>query len=136
MQFNSNNRFKPVSERLEEIGRLIVDAAFTVHKNLGPGLLEKIYEVCFCHELKKRGLSFERQKYLPIVYDDIEFDEGLKLDVLVENCVICELKAIENVNPLWDAQIISHLRLTDKRLGYLINFNVPLIVNGIKRFIN
>ena len=136
MQLNSNSQFQPISEELERIGRLIIDAAFTVHKNLGPGLLEKIYEVCFCHELKKRGLSYERQKYLPIIYDNIEFDEGLKLDVLVENCVICELKAIENVNLLWNAQIISHLKLTDKRLGYLINFNVPLIVDGIKRFVN
>jgi len=136
MQLNSNSQFQPISEELERIGKLIIDAAFTVHKNLGPGLLEIIYEVCFCHELKKRGLRFERQKYLPIIYDNIEFDEGLRLDVIVENCVICELKAIEKVNPLWNAQIISHLKLTDKRLGYLINFNVPLIVDGIKRFVN
>lgn len=121
---------------MERIGKLIVDAAFTVHYNLGPGLLEKVYEVCFCHELKKRGLKYKRQVYIPIVYDDIEFDEGLRLDVIVENKVICELKAIENVNPVWEAQIISHLKLTDKRLGYLINFNVARIKNGIRRFVN
>jgi GxxExxY protein len=113
----------------------IVDAAYTVHKSLGPGLLEKVYEVCFCHELYKRGLKYERQVAIPIKYDGIEFDEGLRLDVLIENLVICELKAVEGMNPLWDAQILSYLKLTGKRLGFLINFNVPLISKGIKRII-
>ena len=128
--------FKPIPKELERIGKLVVDAAYTVHYNLGPGLLEKVYEICFCHELQKRGLKYKRQVYIPIVYDDIEFDEGLRLDVIVEDVIICELKAIENVNPVWEAQIISHLKLTDKRLGYLINFNVPRIKNGIRRFVN
>ena len=118
-------QFDQIPEELEIIGRKIVDSAFTVHKNLGPGLLEKVYETCFCHELKKRGLSFQRQVYIPIVYDGLEFNEGLRLDVLVEGQVICELKALENVNPVWEAQILSHLTLTNNRLGYLINFNVP-----------
>ena len=128
-------KFEPIPEELDEIGRLIVDAAFTVHKNLGPGLLEKVYEVCFCHELSKRNLDYQRQIYIPIVYDGLEFDEGLRLDVLVEESVICELKAIETVNPVWEAQIISHLTLTGLRLGYLINFNVPRIKDGIRRFV-
>lgn len=128
--------FKAIPESLEEIGRLIVDSAYAVHINLGPGLLEKVYEVCFCHELKKRGLSYQRQVNIPIVYDNIEFKEGLRLDVIVEDCIICELKALENVNPVWEAQIISHLKLTNNRLGYLINFNVPRIKNGIRRFVN
>ena len=128
--------FRPIPKELERIGKLVVDAAYTVHYNLGPGLLEKVYEVCFCHELQKRGLKFRRQVYIPIVYDDIEFSEGLRLDVIVEDEVIRELKAIETVNPVWEAQIISHLKLSDKRLGYLINFNVPRIKNGIRRFIN
>ncbi len=128
--------FEPIPIELETIGKKIVDAAYTVHKTLGPGLLEKIYEVCFCHELKKRGLHFERQVAVKIVYDSIEFKEGLRLDVLVENRIICELKAIELVNPVWEAQILSHLKLTNNRLGYLINFNVPLIKNGIRRFVN
>ena len=128
-------KFERIQPELEIIGRKIVDAAYTVHKSLGPGLLEKVYEICFCHELKKRGLKYERQVYIPIVYDGIEFDEGLRLDVLVENQVICELKALENVNPVWEAQILSHLKLTNNRLGYLINFNVPLIKNGIRRFV-
>ena len=112
-----------------------MDAAYTIHKELGPGLLEKVYEICFCHELKKRGLEYERQVKVPIVYDNLTFEEGLRLDVLVEEQIICELKAIETVNPVWDAQIISHLKLTNNRLGYLINFNVPNIGKGIKRFV-
>jgi GxxExxY protein len=128
-------KFEPISRELERIGKLIVDAAYTVHKNLGPGLLEKVYEICFCHELEKRGLNCKRQLDIPIVYDGLEFKEGLRLDVLVEDKVICELKALENVNPVWEAQVLSHLKLTDKRLGYLINFNVVNIGSGIRRFV-
>jgi GxxExxY protein len=136
------DRFEPLSEKEEIIARKVVDAAYTVHKNLGPGLLEKVYEVCFCHELTKRGLQYRRSKTrlveqvdLPIVYDGITFDEGLRLDVLVEESIICELKAVDEVNPIWEAQILSHLKLTQKRLGLLINFNVPLIKKGIRRII-
>ncbi len=124
-----------LDENTESIARKIVDAAFTVHINLGPGLLEKVYEICFCHELEKRGLKYQRQIDIPIVYDNLTFDEGLRLDVLVEDCVICELKAIETVNPVWEAQILSHLKLTGKRLGFLINFNVVKIKDGIRRFV-
>jgi len=127
--------YKPVSPKEESIAKKIVDAAYTVHKTLGPGLLEKVYEICFCHELSKRGLKYQRQVDIPIVYDGITFDEGLRLDVLVEELIICELKAVDEINPVWEAQILSHLKLTDKRLGFLINFNVRLIKNGIKRFI-
>ena len=127
--------YKPLSKREESIAEKIVDAAYTVHKVLGPGLLERVYEVCFCHELCKRGLKYKRQVDIPIVYDGMTFDEGLRLDVLVEELIICELKAVDHMNSVWDAQIISHLKLTDKRLGFLINFNVPLIKNGIKRMI-
>ena len=123
------------SQREELIASKIVDAAYNVHKNLGPGLLEKIYEACLCHELNKRGLKFRRQVDIPIKYDNIVFDEGLRLDVIVEDLVICELKAVDQVNPVWEAQILSHLKLTKKHIGFLINFNVPLIKNGIKRFI-
>lgn len=128
--------YQKIEPELEEIGRQIVDAAYHVHKNIGPGLLEKIYEVCFCHELGKRRLRYERQKKLPIVYDGITFDEGLVLDVLVEGKVICELKSVLKIHPVWEAQIISHLKLTNNRLGYLINFNVPIIKRGIHRFVN
>ena len=130
-----NMKFKFLSKKEEAIAEKIVDAAFTVHKKLGPGLLERVYEVCFCHELSKRGLKCQRQVDLPIKYDGMIFDEGLRLDVLVEELIICELKAVDEMNPVWKAQILSHLRLTGKRLGFLINFNVPLIKNGINRII-
>lgn len=121
---------------LEAIGKKIINASFIVHRSLGPGLLEKVYEVCLSHELQKMGLKVERQLDIPIVYDGITFDEGLRLDLLVEDSVIVELKAVELMNPVWEAQIISHLKLTGMHLGYLINFNVSLIKNGIRRFIN
>jgi len=127
--------YKTLTKREESIAEKIVDAAYTVHKILGPGLLEKVYEVCFCHELSKRRLKYQRQVDIPVVYDGIIFDEGLRLDVLVEDLIICELKAVENMNPVWEAQILSHLKLTGKRLGFLINFNVSLVKNGIKRII-
>ncbi len=130
-----NENFEKLSEEEERIGTAIIEAAYRVHKALGPGLLEKIYEVCLCHELKKTGFDVKRQVYLPVFYDGIMFDEGLKLDVLVNDKVICELKAVEIVNPVWEAQLLSHLRLTKRRLGYLINFNVPVIKKGIKRMI-
>lgn len=124
-----------LSEYEEYLGKEIVDCAFKVHKQLGGGLLEKIYEVCFCYELEKKGIPFRRQAPIPIIYDDKTFDEGLVIDVLVDDLVICELKAVDKVNDIWQAQIISHLKLTGFRLGYLINFNVPLIKDGIKRYI-
>jgi len=129
------NNFRPLSKREELIAKKIVDAAFIVHKRLGPGLLEKVYEVCFCHELSKRDLKSKGQVIVPIIYDGIIFDEGLRLDVLVEELIICELKAVDEMNPVWEAQILSYLKLTGKRLGFLINFNVPLIKDGIKRII-
>jgi GxxExxY protein len=120
----------------EKIGKIVVNSAFTVHKELGPGLLEKVYEACLAYEIRKSGLLVERQIGVPIVYDGLHFKEGLRLDLLVEKEVIVEVKAIENVNPVWDAQVISHLKLTNKQLGFLVNFNVALIKNGIKRFVN
>ena len=127
--------FKKTTEHEELIAEKIVDAAYKVHKALGPGLLEKVYEVCFCHELEKAGLSCQRQVDVPIKYDGVEFDEGLRLDVLVENLVICELKTVDEMNPVYMAQVLSYLRLTGRRLGFLINFKVPVIKNGIKRII-
>jgi GxxExxY protein len=127
--------FKKLSEAEETIAKKIVDAAYAVHKALGPGLLEKVYEVCFCHELAKRGLRYLRQVDLPIVYDGMTFNEGLRMDVLVEDLIICELKAVDEMNPVWEAQLLSHLKLTERRLGFLINFNVPLIKSGIKRMV-
>ncbi|MFH2142324.1 MAG: GxxExxY protein [Bacteroidota bacterium] len=127
--------FIPLTAEEERTGKLIVDAAYVVHKELGPCLLEKVYEVCFCHVLSKYGCIIKRQLDIPIVFDGIVFSEGLRLDVMVNDLVVCELKALEMVNPVWEAQLLSHLKLTGKRLGYLINFNVPLIKDGIKRII-
>lgn len=123
-----------LNEKEELLCREIVDCAFKVHKKLGPGLLEKIYEACFCHELKKKSIPFQRQVYVPVVYDGTALDEGLRLDVLVGHCIVCELKAVEEMNRLWEAQVLSHLKLTGNHVGFLINFNVTLIKNGIRRF--
>ncbi len=127
--------FAPTTDEEERVATAIVDAAFAVHKELGPGLLEQVYEVCFCHELAKRRLSYDRQVVVPIVYDNITFDEGFRLDVLVEDLIICELKAVETVHPVFTAQLLTYLKLTEKRLGFLINFNVSLIKDGIDRVI-
>ena len=122
------------SSREDEIGKAIVDAAFQVHKQLGPGLLEKVYEACLAYELQEKGLIVNRQVPIPITYKKIEFDEGFRLDILVENSIIIELKAVEKSNPLYEAQLLSYLRLTNRNLGYLINFNTPLFKQGIQRF--
>ena len=102
--------YEPLTKKEEDVARKIVYAAYCVHKELGPGLLEKVYEVCFCHELTKKNLSYRRQVEVPIVYDGITLDEGLRLDVLVENLIICELKAVDNMNPVWEAKVLSHLK--------------------------
>ncbi|MEZ5034181.1 MAG: GxxExxY protein [Chitinophagaceae bacterium] len=123
-----------LSENEEYLCAEIVDSAFQVHKELGPGLLEKIYEICLCHELSKKNIEYQRQVELPIIYDGIKFDEGLRMDILVNEIIICEIKAVDTINPVWQAQIMSHLKLTGNNVGFLINFNVPLIKNGIRRF--
>ena len=123
------------TEHREWIGKQIVDIAFHIHKSLGPGLLESVYETCFCYELTKRQIPFIAQKKVPIFYDEIKFAEGLRLDLLVDDLVIIELKAQENYHPVWEAQLLSYLKLSDKHLGYIINFTVPLIKDGIKRMV-
>jgi GxxExxY protein len=127
--------FKPIPEEVDKIAKEIVDSAYIVHKELGPGLLEQVYEICFCHELKKHGLSFKRQVPVPINYDGIKFSEALRLDVLVNELVICELKTVERLLPFHTAQVLTYLKLTNLRLGLLINFNVPLIKKGIHRIV-
>jgi len=128
-------RFEKISERENEIAAVIVDAAYKVHNILGPGLIEKIYEACFCYELQKTGLALARQVEIPIQYDGVSLDEGLRLDVLVEDLIICELKAVAELHPVYEAQLLSYLKLANKRLGFLINFNVPVIKIGIKRYV-
>ena len=122
-----------VSKAVDETASAIVDSAFRVHTTLGPGLLESVYEVCLAHELKKRGHSVDRQVALPVEYDGIRLNAGLRLDLLVNDSVIVELKVVDKMNPVYQAQLLTYLKLTGKRLGLLINFNVPLIKDGIKR---
>ncbi|MBC8200317.1 MAG: GxxExxY protein [Desulfobacteraceae bacterium] len=119
-----------------EIAKIIVDAAFQVHKRLGPGLLESVYEVILAHELKKRGLNVKRQVPVAIVYDDIKFDEAFRADLIVEEKVIVELKSVEKVSRVHKKQLLTYLRLADKRLGLLINFGTELIRDGISRVVN
>ena len=125
-----------MEERIEQIAKNIVHCAYKVHKELGPGLLEKVYEICLVHELEKCGYNVKRQVEIPIVYDGMTFKEGLRLDIIIEDEIIIEVKAVELVNAVWEVQIISQLKITNKKLGFLINFTVPLIKNGIRRFIN
>jgi GxxExxY protein len=128
-------RYEPIPESVEEAAAQLVDAAFTVHTTLGPGLLESVYEACLRYELEKRGLNVRTQVYLPIVYDDRELESGLRLDMLVEESIIVEIKAAEVMLPLFEAQLLTYLKLAEKRLGFLINFNVPALKNGIKRMV-
>ena len=119
-----------------KIAKLVVDAAYHVHTKLGPGLLESVYEVVLAHEIEKRGLKIEKQVSIPIQYDDLVFDEGFRADMVVEDAVIIELKSVESVAPVHKKQLLTYLRLTDKRLGLLLNFGAPLIKKGIFRIVN
>ncbi len=127
--------FDSLPRETEKVASEIINAAMTVHRTLGPGLLEKVYEVCLCHELEKRNLKFQKQVNVPIVYDGISFEEGYRIDILVEDKIIIELKAVENYHPVWKAQVLSYLKVTGKRLGLIINFNVPLLKDGVHRVI-
>ncbi|MDD8019028.1 MAG: GxxExxY protein [Bacteroidota bacterium] len=127
--------FDPIDSETEQLATLTVHSAFKVHSILGPGLLESVYETCLCHELKKQGVTFQRQVSIPIMYDGIKLNDGLKIDILVGDRLIVELKAVEEMNPVFQAQLLTYLKLTKKRLGLLINFNVPIIKKGIKRII-
>jgi len=119
-----------------EIAKIIVDAAFQIHKRLGPGLLESVYEVILAHVLSRRGLKVEKQVPVAIVFDGIKFNEGFRADLIVEDKVIVELKSVEKVLPVHKKQLLTYLRLTDRRLGLLINFGSELIREGISRVVN
>ena len=121
---------------LNSISGTIVDAAFHIHSALGPGLLESVYEVVLAHELEKRGLKVERQVPVPIVFDGIRFDEGFRADLIVDGCIIVELKSVEQLAPVHSKQPLTYLRLLDYRLGLLINFGAPVIKDGIRRIVN
>ncbi len=121
---------------LNEITRQIIGAAVEVHRALGPGLLESAYEACLAFELAERGLRIERQKALPVVYREVKLDCGYRLDLLVEDRVIVEIKAVDRLAAIHEAQLLSYLKLSDRRLGLLINFNVRLLTDGVRRVVN
>jgi GxxExxY protein len=127
--------FQPIAPEVEKIGKAVLDAALKVHTTLGPGLLESVYETTVAYEIRKSGLNVTTQVSVPIVYDGQKLESGLRLDMLVEKCVIVELKAVETMNPVYEAQIMTYLRLSAVRLGFLINFNVKHLKDGIKRFV-
>jgi GxxExxY protein len=129
-------KFQPISARTEEVAKKVLDVSFKVHTALGPGLLESIYETCLAHELKGTGLRLESQIALPIVYNGIIIESGLRLDLFVEKCVIIEIKAVEIINPIYKSQLLTYLKLSGVRLGLLINFNVIRLRDGIVRLVN
>jgi GxxExxY protein len=127
---------EPISAELEKIGREIVDSAYRVHKELGPGLLEAVYEECMVYDLRRKGLRVQDQVFLPIEFNgELLTQNKLRIDLLVEDEVIVENKAVVEMHPLFQSQLLTYLKISKKRLGYLINYNVPLIKNGIKRMV-
>jgi GxxExxY protein len=127
--------FEPISEETERVAKEVVDAAFKVHAALGAGLLESVYKACFVHELRPRDIELQSEVPAPVAYEGLRLPTGLRLDLLVERQVIVELKAVEKMNPVFEAQLLTYLKLSGVRLGLLINFTVPLIKNGIKRIV-
>ena len=119
-----------------EVSKVVVDAALTVHRALGPGLLESVYEVVLAHELRSRGLNVQRQLSIPVHYENVHFDEGFRADILVESKVIVEIKSVEMLERVHKKQVLTYLRLADIRLGLLINFGAELIRDGITRLVN
>jgi len=118
---------------LQDLTEQVIGAAIEVHKQLGPGLLESAYEECLCHELHLRGISFKRQVPLPVEYKGIKLDCGYKLDILVEDAVILELKCVEKVLPIHEAQLLTYLKMTGKKVGFILNFNVAVLSRGLVR---
>ncbi len=121
---------------LNQISGAVIDSAMKVHTALGTGMLESTYEICLIHELKKRKFIVQSQLALPVMYDGIKLDGGYRIDLLVENAVIVELKAVERILPIHEAQLLSYLKLSGKKLGLLLNFNVVHLKNGIRRMVN
>jgi GxxExxY protein len=118
---------EPIPAVANEISGKVVEAAFAVHKELGPGLLESVYESCLCHELKLRNVPFQAQLVVPVRYKDLRIEAGLRLDLLVAGRVIVELKSVQRMEPVFEAQLLTYLRLTGVRIGLLINFNAPIL---------
>jgi GxxExxY protein len=119
-----------------ELSKIVFDCALKVHQTLGPGLLESAYEECLFYELKKTGLDMQKQKPLPLIYEEVKLDVGYRLDIIIENKLILEIKSVDTLNDIHFAQLLTYLKLTNCKLGLLINFNVVLVKNGIKRVVN
>ena len=124
------------TQRLNLITEKVIGASIEVHKGLGPGLLESAYERCLCYELSLAGLKFERQVPLPLVYKDVKLESGYIMDLVVEDLLVVELKAVERLMPIHEGQLLSYLKLADKRIGLLLNFHIPVLKDGIKRIRN
>ena len=127
--------YDPIPQYLEVLAKETVDAVYQVHTTLGPGLLESVYERCLAYELSTRSIRVEAQVPFPVFYKDIKLDAGLRIDLLIEDQLIVEVKSVEIMHPVFEAQLLTYLKLTGRRLGFLINFNVPLIKDGIKRMV-
>ena len=127
--------YQPITENENKIASIVMDVAFSIHRALGPGLLESVYEKCFCYELHQRKIPFLRQQLVPINYKEFIVEDDLRLDLFIDDCLIVELKAQENYHLVWEAQLLSYLKLTGIWIGYLINFHVPLMKNGLKRIV-
>ncbi len=125
----------PVGPETDQLAKLIVDAGLKVHRTLGPGLLESVYEHCLAHELRKRGVAVERQLSLPIVYDGERLDAGFRLDIVADNRIIIEIKAVDALTRVHEAQVLTYLKLSGHRLGLLMNFNVELFKHGLRRLV-
>ena len=123
-------------DELNRLSRIILDACITVHKEMGPGLLESIYVICLVSELRTRGIRVATEVFIPLFYKGVELSKDFRIDVLVEDEIIIEVKAVEVLLPVHEAQIISYLKLANKRLGFLVKFNVPLLKDGFRRFVN
>jgi len=124
-----------IAMRIDDVTEQIIGAAIAVHRELGPGLLESTYEACLAYELAERGLRFERQKALPVVYRNVKVDCAYRIDFVVENVVLVELKSVENLDGIHTAQMLTYLKLSGLNVGLLINFNVPLLRHGLRRFV-
>ena len=127
--------FQPVPPEVERVGKVVLDAAYAVHTELGPGLLESIYQIAMKHVIETSGVLVETEVKLPILFRGVKLESGLRLDMLVNHCVIAELKSVEKMNPVCEAQLLTYLRLSKVRLGFLINFHVPHLKDGIKRMV-
>ena len=135
MYTSTQRVFQPIPADVERIGKVVLNAAYKVHTTLGPGLLESVYQASMKHVIEKNGVSVRIDVKLPILFEGVKLESGLQLDMLVEKCVIVELKSVERMNLLYEKQVLTYLRLSRMRLDFLINFNVPYLKDGIKRIV-